>query len=53
MNQHYNDLLYRDKRFVINNDSFNTDICEELRMDSGFFNQIVSAIIFVIWEILF
>ena len=40
MNQHYNDLLYGDKRFVIKNDSLNilnTDVCKELRI-----NQIVS-----------
>ena len=43
MSQYYNDLSYGDKRFVMRNDSFNTDVCEELRMDSGgFFNQIVS-----------
>ena len=45
MNQHYNDLLYGDKRFVINNDylnTFNTDVCEEVRIDNGVFNQIVS-----------
>ena len=45
MNQYYNDLLYKDKRFVINNDSlntFNTDVCEEVRIDNGVFNQIVS-----------
>ena len=46
MNQYYNDLLYGDKRFVINNDSlntFNTDVCEEVRIDSGVFNKIVSC----------
>ena len=46
MNQYYNDLLYGDKRFVINNDSlntFNTDVCEELKIDSGVFNQIFSC----------
>ena len=45
MNQHYNDLLYGDKRFVINNDylnTFNTDVCEKVRIDNGVFNQIVS-----------
>ena len=45
MNQYYNDLLYGDKRFVINNDSlntFNTDVCEEVRIDNGVFNKIVS-----------
>ena len=45
MNQHYNDLLYGDKRFVIDNDSLNilnTDLCEELKIDSGVFNQIFS-----------
>ena len=45
MNQHYNDLLYGDKRFVIDNDSLhilNTDVCEELKIDSGVFNQIFS-----------
>ena len=46
MNQHYNDLLYGNKRFVIDNDSLhilNTDICEELKIDNGVFNQIVSC----------
>ena len=46
MNQHYNDLLYGDKRFVIDNDSLhilNTDISKELRIDNGVFNQIVSC----------
>ena len=42
MNQYYNDLLYGDKRFVINNDSLNTDVCEELKINSGVFNKIVS-----------
>ena len=49
MNQHYNDLLYVDKRFVIKNgsliienDSLNTDVCEEVKIDNGVFNQIVS-----------
>ena len=40
MNQHYNDLLYGNKKFVIDNDSLhilNTDVCEELKI-----NQIVS-----------
>ena len=46
MNQHYNDLLYGDKKFVIDNDSLhilNTDVCEELKIDSGVFNQIFSC----------
>ena len=46
MNQHYNDLLYGNKRFVIDNDSLhilNTDVCEELKIDNGVFNQIVSC----------
>ena len=46
MNQHYNDLLYGNKKFVIDNDSLhilNTDVCEELKIDSGVFNQIVSC----------
>ena len=49
MSQYYNDLLYGDKRFVIKNgsliienDSLNTDICEEIKIDNGVFNQIVS-----------
>lgn len=45
MNQHYNDLLYGNKKFVIDNDSLhilNTDVCEELKIDSGVFHQIVS-----------
>ena len=45
MSQYYNDLLYGDKKFVIDNDSLhilNTDVCEELKIDSGVFNQIVS-----------
>ena len=43
MSQYYNDLSYGDKRFVMRNDSFNTDVCEELRIDSGgVFNKIVS-----------
>ena len=46
MSQYYNDLLYGDKRFVINNDylnTFNTDVCEEIRIDNGVFNKIVSC----------
>lgn len=46
MNKHYNDLLYGDKKFVIDNDSLhilNTDISKELRIDNGVFNQIVSC----------
>ena len=46
MSQYYNDLLYGDKKFVIDNDSLhilNTDVCEELKIDSGVFNQIVSC----------
>ena len=46
MSQYYNDLLYGDKSFVMRNDSLNTlntDICKELRIDSGVFNQIVSC----------
>ena len=46
MNQHYNDLLYGNKKFVIDNDSLhilNTDVCEELKIDSGIFNQIFSC----------
>ena len=46
MNKYYNDLLYGDKRFVIDNDSLhilNTDVCEELKIDSGVFNQIFSC----------
>ena len=46
MNKYYNDLLYGDKKFVIDNDSLNilnTDVCEELKIDSGVFNQIVSC----------
>lgn len=45
MNQHYNDLLYGNKKFVIDNDSLhilNTDVCEELKIDNGVFNQITS-----------
>ena len=45
MSQYYNDLSYGDKRFVMRNDSLNTlntDICKELRIDNGVFNQIVS-----------
>ena len=45
MNKYYNDLLYGDKKFVIDNDSLhilNTDVCEELKIDSGVFNQIFS-----------
>lgn len=45
MNQHYNDLLYGNKKFVIDDDSLhilNTDACEELRTDSGVFKQITS-----------
>ena len=46
MNQHYNDLLYGNKKFVIDNDSLhilNTDVCEELKIDSGVFKQIFSC----------
>ena len=46
MNQHHNDLLYGNKKFVIDNDSLhilNTDVCEELKIDSGVFNQIFSC----------
>ena len=46
MNKYYNDLLYGDKKFVIDNDSLhilNTGACEELKMDNGVFNQIVSC----------
>ena len=46
MSQYYNDLLYGDKRFVINNDylnTFNTDVSEEVRIDNGVFNQITSC----------
>ena len=46
MNKYYNDLLYGDKKFVIDNDSLhilNTDVCEELKIDSGVFNKIVSC----------
>lgn len=43
MSQYYNDLLYGNKRFVMRNDSLNIDICKELRIDSGVFNQIVSC----------
>ena len=46
MSQYYNDLLYGDKRFVMKNDSLNTlntDVCKELRIDNGVFNQIVSC----------
>ena len=46
MNKHYNDLLYGNKKFVIDNDSLhilNTDVCEELKIDSGVFNQIFSC----------
>ena len=49
MNQHYNDLLYGDKRFVINNDSFviendsfDADTCRELRADTGIFKETTS-----------
>lgn len=45
MNQNYNDLLYGNKKFVIDNDSLhilNTDVCKEIRIDNGVFNQIVS-----------
>ena len=46
MSQHYNDLLYGDKRFVINNDylnTFNTDVCEELKINNGVFKQVTSS----------
>ena len=46
MNKYYNDLLYGNKKFVIDNDSLhilNTDVCEELKIDSGVFNQIFSC----------
>lgn len=46
MNKYYNDLLYGNKKFVIDNDylnTFNTDVCEELRIDSCVFNKIVSC----------
>ena len=46
MNQYYNDLLYGNKKIVIDNDSLhilNTDVCEELKIDSGVFNQIFSC----------
>ena len=46
MKQHHNDLLYGNKKFVIDNDSLhilNTDVCEELKIDSGVFNQIFSC----------
>ena len=49
MNQYYNDLLYGDKRFVIKNgsltienDSFDADMCRELREDTGIFKQTTS-----------
>ena len=45
MNQHYNNLLYGNKKFVIDNDSLhilNTDVCGEVRIDNGVFNKIVS-----------
>ena len=46
MNQYYNDLLYGNKKFVIDHDSLhilNTDVCEEVRIDNGVFNKIVSC----------
>ena len=46
MNKYYNDLSYGNKKFVIDNDSLhilNTDVCEELKIDSGVFNQIFSC----------
>lgn len=43
MSQYYNDLLYRDKRFVINNNSLNTDISKELRINNGVFKQVTSS----------
>ena len=46
MNKYYNDLSYGNKKFVIDNDSLhilNTDVCEELKIDSGIFNQIFSC----------
>ena len=45
MDQHYNDLLYGNKKFVIDNDSLhilNTDACEKLRGDAGIFKQLTS-----------
>ena len=45
MDQHYNDLLYGNKKFVIDNDSLhilNTDACEKLRIDTGIFKQLTS-----------
>ena len=45
MSQYYNDLLYGDKKFVIDNDSLhilNTDLCEELKADTGIFKQTTS-----------
>ena len=46
MNKYYNDLLYGNKRFVIDDDSLNilnTDLCEEVRIDNGVFKQITSS----------
>ena len=46
MNKYYNDLLYGNKRFVIDDDSLNilnTDVCKELRADNGVFKQITSS----------
>ena len=49
MNKYYNDLSYGDKRFVIKNgsliienDSFDADMCRELRADTGIFKQTTS-----------
>ena len=46
MNKYYNDLLYGNKKFVIDNDSLhilNTDGCEELKIDNGVFKQVTSS----------
>ena len=50
MNKYYNDLSYGDKRFVIKNgsliienDSFDADMCRELRADTGIFKQTTSC----------
>lgn len=49
MDQHYNDLLYGNKKFVIDNDSlhilndsFDADMCRELRADTGIFKETTS-----------
>lgn len=42
MSQYYNDLLYGDKRFVVKNDSFDVDLCGDLRADTGVFKQTTS-----------